>query len=131
MRAARALILLLLLPGAADAKPHHWFKDWKNWAIIGVTIGASAAATHEGHNCRLRLDVASCAGGYGPFAAREGVRFSMGAVAAGMTIYAREHRDTFGKETWIPFAAYTTWATEVAVRQGTKSGPARTDRPKP
>jgi hypothetical protein len=111
-----------------NAEPrHHWIRDWRNWAIIGLTVGVSAAATHEGHECRLRLDVASCAGGYGPFAAREGVRFTMGAVAAGMTIYAREHH--FGKETWVPTIAYTTWATEIAVRQGTMTGPARTDRP--
>lgn len=123
----RALILLLLLPSVAEAKPH-WWKHWQNWVAGGLVIGASAAATHEAHECRLRLDIASCAGGYGEFKARESVRFGMGAVAAGMTIYAREHH--FGKETWVPTIAYTTWATEIAVRQGTMTGPPRDDRPR-
>lgn len=88
-----AALLLLLLPTVASAEPrHHWYKDPKNWMLIATSIAASAYATHEIHDCRMRNDLIHCPdGGYGEFRAREEIRLGGALGMAALSIYGREH----------------------------------------
>jgi hypothetical protein len=101
----------------APVKTHKaWYKDWKVILGLGISIGASGAATYEAHECRLRVGVAPCDGGYGEFKAREIVRFA-GTVGEDAIALGMRHQG-FAFKYWAPvmfgFPAYN---TSVAIRQ--------------
>ena len=84
------LILALLVPGVAEAKP--WYKDWTNYLRIGIAAGSSIYATREIHHCRQRNDLIHCPdGGYGAFKAREGIRFGASMGIAAVSVYGHGH----------------------------------------
>lgn len=107
-----AAIALLLLASPIEAKP--WYKDWKAWAVVTASLGSSAAATHWSHGCREKFGPAPCQGGYGAFAAREGVRFGTAAILTGHALWGRRE----GYRDWPVFAlGFAAYNTSVAYRQ--------------
>lgn len=90
---SKVLILSLILSTNLTAEPkHHWYKDKKNWFLIGVAVASDFYATHEIANCRARNDIQHCPdGGYGPFKGREGIRYGTSAGMVILSIWAREH----------------------------------------
>lgn len=123
----RLLLVFMLFPFVAQAntydsdhpKKHHWYKDWKNWAILGASVGASLAATHEGQVCRSRVDIERCSGRYGPFGGQESTRFG---VSLGMGITSVYLRETHAKPVvWlIPVSGSVAFNTTVAFKQAYK-----------
>ena len=124
---ARLVVITLLVPLGVLAEPaaprHHWYKDWKNWALIAGSVAASAYATHELHRCRSRTDLENCPeGGYGPFRAREFVRLDASLGMAALAVYGREH----WHGAWINDAPVIAWAGyNVAVGVRDERVPAR------
>jgi DNA-binding CsgD family transcriptional regulator len=105
-------IALCLVSSSVDAKP--WYKDWKVWLVVGVSLGSSAAATHWSHECREKFGPAPCQGGYGAFAGREGVRFGTSAVMSGLAIWG--YREGY-PEWWVPAVGFGGYNTYVAIGQ--------------
>jgi hypothetical protein len=105
-----AFTILLLLPSIASARP--WYKDWKNWTELGVIVASSAASGHSTYNCRHRVSVERCSGGYagfkGELAIHTGFSFGMGALS----IWGHQ----VGLREWtLPAAAATAWNIRTAV----------------
>jgi hypothetical protein len=119
MRTLLSAALLLVTIPEAQAKP--WFKEWRVWTAVGISIGSSIAATHAAHECRLRFGPAPCDGGYGPFKAREGMRF---VTAAGLSAVGVAGARMGFKETMAPSLAFAGYNLRVAVRQGSVGCPA-------
>lgn len=113
------LVIAFLFPQIITAKP--WYKDWKAWLVIGASIGSSAAVTHFGHECRRQFGPAPCAGGYGPFAARESVRMGVNVGLTGVGLGLRHD----GDKAWpvIPLGAIA-YNTVVAFRESRVGCPA-------
>lgn len=90
---AFVLLLAIAFPAHVYSEPRHrWYKDWRNWALIGVSVAASGFATHEIHACRQRNDLIHCPdGGYGEFRAREELRLGTSLGMAALSVYGREH----------------------------------------
>lgn len=106
---ARLALCFLLLASTLDAKP--WYRDWRNWAIIGGSIAASSYATNQIHNCRARNDLIHCPdGGYGEFRARELVRLSTSVSVAALSVYGRQHWTHGWRNELINDAPATAWA---------------------
>lgn len=100
-------------------KKHHWYRDWKNWAILGASAGASLAATREGQVCRSHIDLERCSGRYGPFGGQESVRFGVSLGMGITSVYMREH-DYKAKWWLLPASGAIAFDTTVAVKQATK-----------
>ena len=52
-----AVLLLLVFAGSTEARPRHWYKDWRWWAgeaVIGAAIAADAHSTSRGIGQGLR-----------------------------------------------------------------------------
>lgn len=110
--ASGLLLGLLIWPVSIEAKP--WYKDVKVWVILGIGIGASAAATHWSHECRVKFGPAPCDGGYGEYRAREGARM-VGTL--GMDALALWGRHEGFKEWPIMALGYPAYNTYVAAHQ--------------
>lgn len=82
--------------------------------VYAAPIAASAIATHEANECRVRNGVAPCAGGYGGFAGREGLRMGVAVLFSGLSWYG--HRAGF-KEWSGPALGYAGFNTVVAVKE--------------
>jgi hypothetical protein len=128
---AKAAVCLLLLfspvllsaQAAPAAKSKVWYKDWVTWAVIGFSLGASAAATHFSHECRVKYGVAPCDGGYGEYKAREIVR-GVGTLGEDAVALGMRHAGFKFKE-WAPVAfGLPAYNTSVAYRQTLKGCPA-------
>jgi hypothetical protein len=105
-------IAACFVSSSVDAKP--WYKDWKAWTFIGISLSSSAAATHWSHECREKFGPAPCQGGYGAFAAREGVRFGTAVILTGHGLWGRRE----GYKDWAVFAlGFAAYNTSVAYRQ--------------
>jgi hypothetical protein len=105
-----ALVTLVALP--VGAKP--WYKDWKVWAVVGVSLGSSLALTHEAHECREQFSPAPCAGGYGEFKARE---ISRGVTSLGLVGIGLWGRHIGIKEWATPALGFATYNGIAAYRQ--------------
>jgi hypothetical protein len=100
-----------------------WYKDIRVWTVIGISLGASAAATYEAHECRLRNGIAPCDGGYGEFKAREIVR-AVSTVGEDAIALGMRHQDIAAKY-WLPVAlGFPAYNTYVAVHESLKGCPA-------
>ena len=110
--------LFLALPAHAAPK---WLKRTVQVAIYAAPVATSLWATHEGHLCRQRTDVAFCSGGYGPFAAREGVRGGVSITLTGLSWWG--HKQGY-KEWFAPAVGMATFNSVVAIQQSrVKAGP--------
>jgi hypothetical protein len=107
------LVASLLLGMSTPAKP--WYRDWKNWAVIGAATASSLVATHQGSSCRQRAGVAPCSGGYGSFNGREyGVRLGTSVGLAALSVWGHQE----GLPEWaVPAASVATFNAVVAVKQ--------------
>lgn len=119
LRTVLVLIMVLATAQISEAKP--WYKSWKAWTVMGVSLGSSAAATHYSHTCRQQFGPAPCQGGYGPFKAREGLRFGLSAGLTAISLELRHQDDKVWPLIPIGFAAYN---TSVAFRQSKIGCPA-------
>jgi hypothetical protein len=110
----------------ADApKRRPWYKDLASLLIAGSSLGASAANTYESHECRMRKDagIAFCNGGYGPFAARQGINFGTAVLMTGLSLWGRHE----GFKEWAaPSLGFTAYNTYEAVHQSQIGCPAGT-----
>lgn len=114
MRKIIGCFIVLFLAPTSPAKP--WYKDWRALTVVGISLGSSVAATHEAHACRQRFGPAPCEGGYGEFAAREGLRFGMSAGMSALSLWGRHE----GFKEWPVWAAgFGAYSTYVAVHQTT------------
>lgn len=70
--------------------------------------------THEAHTCRVQFGPAPCAGGYGEFGAREGLRFGTSALMSGLSWYGYKQ----GYKDWfLPAVGFATYNGISAYRQ--------------
>jgi hypothetical protein len=110
---------ICLWASAANGQP--WYRDWKVWTVIGISLGSSIAATHNAHDCRLVNGIAPCDGGYGEFRAREILRFGGSAGIVGVGLWGRHQ----GFKEWaIPALGFAGYNASVAFRQSRIGCPA-------
>lgn len=114
-----AALLLLTLTSSAIAGPkpagyRPWYKDWKNWAILGAAVGSSLYSTHEKTACRQRTDIERCpTGGYGEFRGREVLQGGLSVGLATLSIWGHQK----GIKEWPLFgAAATGWNISTGIR---------------
>jgi hypothetical protein len=110
-RFAAVIVFLFLGAQASEARPH-WWKDYKNLLALGIVAGSSAAASHSAYNCRHRVSVERCDGGYAGFKGEAAIRagFSLGMGA--LSIWGHQ----VGLREWtLPAAAATAWNIRTAV----------------
>lgn len=88
--------------------------------VLAAPLAASLVATQEAHECRVRNGVAPCSGGYGPFAAREGLRFGLSLGFGALSAYG--HHEGY-KEWFIMAGGMAAWNGVDAYRQANKSCP--------
>lgn len=121
---ALAMIAVLFVGPSLEAKPHvkTILRKTLEYSIYAAPLVTSALATHEGHLCRQRNDVAACSGGYGPFAARESVRFSFSVTTAGMALYG--HKARF-RDWFVPALGTAAFDGYIAYHEGHVRGPLR------
>lgn len=100
-------------------KKDHWWNHKKNWFYIGAYVGSSLYATRSISSCRARNDIGRCPqGGYGPYPAREGIRWATGGGLLILSIYANEHWPT---GTWnsllnsAPISLFSAYNIRVAI----------------
>jgi hypothetical protein len=119
MKAPALFCILLCFAASVDAQP--WYKDKKVWLLIGASVASSAVATKEAHDCRERVGIGFCSGGYGPFAARETVNMigTIGTDALGLW-----GRHMGIKEWFVLPVGYTVYNTYTAYDQTLKGCPA-------
>jgi hypothetical protein len=118
----RLLLVLLLCASSTMAEPRHWYTDKANLAVIGLSLASSLVASHEVHDCRQRAGIEHCDGGYGPFKAREVVRFGFAGSMAALSIAAHRHR----LPEWAIFAAAPIgWNAYIARKNALVTSPCR------
>ena len=111
--------LLLLLGPALEAKP--FWKKKVFWVSTAVGAAASLVDTKEAHDCRQRVGISFCSGGYGPFAARQALNFG---ANVGFNLLAAWGQDLGVKESYaLPFA-FTAYNIYDAYDQTLKGCPA-------
>lgn len=92
----KLLLILLLVALPTEAKP--WYRDKKNWLMLGASVGASLYATHNGHTCRQRVGLDGCTmAGYGEFRSREILRggIALGTAALSIKMHQEGYREWF------------------------------------
>lgn len=89
---------------------------WKPITAVIVPMASSASATYEAHECRERKNagIAFCEGGYGEFAAREGVRAGVSFTMAMMSLYGLKHHY---KEWALPFTGWSAFNIYTAIHE--------------
>ena len=109
-----ATLISLMFVSTVDAKPHHWYRDWKNWAALGLSVGSSVAASRAVAGCRNRADFSKCDGHYGPYGAIQGVRTGFSITMGTLSVVGHEK----GFKEWIiPALGATAYNTYTAVQQ--------------
>lgn len=115
-------VLLSLLATSGLAKPGHpWYKDWKNWAVLAGTVGASIYASRAKVGCRARVGLDGCpAAGYGEFRSREILQGGIAVGAAALSIWGHQQ----GFKEWPVFAGgVAAFDLQLGVRNQLKQPP--------
>jgi hypothetical protein len=121
-RFAITAVLALALAGTLEAKP--WYKKPFVWATVASNQLSAAFATIEAHDCRVRESVAFCAGGYGPFAAREWDRNLLAGGFSALAILGSRDGRKHIKVWFAPPLGLTAYDTYTAYDQTLKGCPA-------
>ena len=109
-----AVLFILLAANVTEAKPAHWYKDWRNWAALGLSVGSSAAASYAVSGCRSRADLVHCDNGYGSFRASQGLRGGLSFTLGTMSVVGHEK----GFKEWLaPALGVTAYNTYTAIQQ--------------